>query len=131
MHFVSTWQTGEHGRTTQVSERNESMDERSMEGAAGEGLPAEPEGKATGVVRAIGDLPPGAVLTTEGLADIFGCHVCTIRRAVRRGELPEPMRFMGGSTWLAGKIVEHLEARQEAAARAREKELARIRKLSY
>ena len=74
-------------------------------------------------------LPAGAVVKETTLAEMFHVHRCTIRRAVRRGELPAPAKLFGGSCWTAGAILRHLEARQQLATQAREKELARIVKL--
>ncbi len=70
-----------------------------------------------GVFSSIGALPPGALVTEEGLATIFGKCTASIKAAVDRGELPRPARLMGKNTWTAGAIVRHHEARLEAEAR--------------
>ena len=73
-------------------------------------------GLESGIVRATGDLPSGAIITEKGLAAILGKHPCSIRRAVDRGELPPPARLMGKPSWTAGVIVRHIEKRLELAA---------------
>ena len=54
---------------------------------------------------------PWAVLTEADLAQAFQKHPVTIRRAVERGELPEPVRLMGKPTWTGAIILKHLEGR--------------------
>ena len=70
-----------------------------------------------GVVAALGDLGPGAVIMEQGLAVLFGRHESSVKRAVERGELPQPVRLFGQNAWTAGVLVKHLEARLEQAAR--------------
>jgi hypothetical protein len=70
-----------------------------------------------GVFAEIGALPPGALITEEGLAQLFGRCMATIRNAVERGELPRPARMMGKPTWTAGAIVTHHQQRLEAEAK--------------
>ena len=73
-------------------------------------------GLELGVVREIGDLPSGAIVTETALAKIFGKHPCSIRRATDRGELPQPVRLMGKRSWTVGSIVRHMENRLQMAA---------------
>jgi hypothetical protein len=70
-----------------------------------------------GIVRIIGDLPIGAVITEAGLATMFSRCQLTIKRAIERGELPRPIRLMGQPTWTAGAIVDHLNRRLREAQR--------------
>jgi len=84
-----------------------------------------------GIVKALGELPPGAIIEEAALARIFGgCHSVTIKRAVERGELPPSVRMFGKPCWTAGAILAHVEARLEAAKRERDKDRARISRLS-
>jgi hypothetical protein len=79
----------------------------------------EPEtGDAAGVYPELGGLPPGTLVTEDGLAHLLG-RACreTIKRAVDRGELPRPVRLMGRNTWTAGAIVRHMDARLDAESR--------------
>lgn len=72
---------------------------------------------APGVFAEIGALPPGAIVTEEGLARMFGKCTASIKNAVDRGELPRPARFMGKNSWTAGAIVRHHESRLQDEAR--------------
>ncbi|MFH0964724.1 MAG: hypothetical protein V2A58_12030 [Planctomycetota bacterium] len=80
-----------------------------------------------GVVKELGELGPGAIITEGGLAKMLHRHPVSIKRAVARGELPPATRLLGGPVWTAGTIIGHIEKRLEAAA----KEAQRIsRKIS-
>jgi hypothetical protein len=81
------------------------------------------------LVRALADLPPAAMLDEVALAGLLGCHRCSIRRGVERGELPAPARLLGKPAWTAGRIIDHFTARLEAAEAAAERERARIARL--
>ena len=83
-----------------------------------------------GIVKALGELPPGAILAEADVARIFQRHAVSVKRAVERGELPPPVRLFGKPCWTAGAILAHLDARLEAAKREAEKEAARISRLS-
>ena len=87
-------------------------------------------GSAGGIVRELGDLPPGAILEEEAVARMFGRHAASVKRAVERGELPPPVRMFGKPCWTAGAILAHVEARLEAAKREADKDAARIARLS-
>ena len=85
---------------------------------------------AEGIVRDLGDLPPGALLDERALARVFGgCHPITVKRAVARGELPPPVRLFGKPHWTAGVILGHIEARLADAKREAEKDAARLARL--
>ena len=79
------------------------------------GVPA-PTGAGT-VVTALAELPPDAHLDAEALANILGRCKKSIQRAVRRGELPPPIKLMGKHVWLVRTILEHMKTRQEAAVK--------------
>jgi hypothetical protein len=72
---------------------------------------------ATGIYCEIGQLPPGALITEKGLAQIFGKCTASIKSAVDRGELPRRVRLMGKNTWTAGAIIEHIESRLAAESK--------------
>lgn len=84
--------------------------------------PDEPESESpnhdTGIFTAFGTMPSSTVLSEDGLATIMGknCRE-SIKRAVERGELPQPTKLMGKNCWTAGKIVAHIEASLDAEAR--------------
>ena len=69
-----------------------------------------------GVIAALGELKPGAVVTEEGVSHLFGRHAASVKRAVQRGELPHPCRLFGQNAWTVGAIVSHIEARLQEAA---------------
>jgi len=75
------------------------------------------EEKETGIIERLAHLPPGALITESGLADIFGKCRESIKSAVDRGELPHPVRIMGKPTWTAGAIIRHVEDMLAAEAR--------------
>ena len=56
-------------------------------------------------------VPEGAVITQVELARMFGKHPVSIRRAIERGELPEPVRLMGKPIWTVGFVLRFLESR--------------------
>ena len=86
--------------------------------------------EADGIVRDLGELPPGAIVEEEALARIFRRHRVSIKRAVERGELPPPTRMFGKPCWTAKAILEHISKRLEQAQREREKIKSKILKLS-
>ncbi|MCK6474048.1 MAG: hypothetical protein L6R28_20190 [Planctomycetes bacterium] len=79
------------------------------------------------VISSLVALPPKALVTEAGLAKAFGVTTRTVRRMVARGELPPPIRLTGKSTWIAERILAHLDARAECAAREADREARRIR----
>lgn len=83
-----------------------------------------------GVISALGELKPGAIVTEGGLALLFNRHVVSVKRAVQRGELPPPTRLFGGNAWTAGALVRHIESRLEQAAKESEAARQRAAQLS-
>ena len=77
----------------------------------------ESDASLSGICVEIGAVPPGAIVTEDGLARMLGKCRASIKAAVERGELPRPVRLMGKNTWTAGAIVRHHETRLEAEAR--------------
>jgi hypothetical protein len=71
-----------------------------------------------GVFVALGKLPANTPITEDGVAGLLGkkCRD-SIKRAVKRGELPRPTKLMGKSVWTAGVIIRHIEASLESEAR--------------
>ncbi|MFH1743385.1 MAG: hypothetical protein ABIH23_30635 [bacterium] len=82
-----------------------------------------------GVWRELGDLPEGAVVTEVGLARIFQRHPTSIRRAVRRKELPPPTKLLGGPIWTVGAILAHIEQRLEVARKESERTARKVQQL--
>jgi hypothetical protein len=83
-----------------------------------------------GVVKELGELGSGAVISESGLADMLNRHRKSIKRAVRRGELPPPTKLLGKPVWTAGAIVKHIEGRLEKAQKDADKMSAKITKLA-
>src|ERR1043165_2898031 len=74
-----------------------------------------------GVFPYLGSLPPGALISEQGLAALLKKHPVSIKHAVEGGELPEPVRFMGKGTWTAGAVLRHMESRLEETRRYHER----------
>jgi len=79
-----------------------------------------------GIVTALAELPPNAHLDSEALGQILGRCRKSVQRAVRRGELPPPVKFMGKHVWLAKAILAHMEARQDAVVDQAERRTVRL-----
>lgn len=82
-----------------------------------------------GVIRKLGDLPPDAVISEDGLAKLFGRCRTSIKRAVRRGELPPSVRMFGGSVWTVEALRNHMNKRLEAADKESKRLQQRISRL--
>jgi hypothetical protein len=83
-----------------------------------------------GVIAALGEMKPGAVITEEGVAGLFGRCATSVKRAVQRGELPPPCRLFGSNAWTVGVLVGHIERRLEQAAEEARQLASKIRKLN-
>lgn len=83
-----------------------------------------------GIVAELGELKPGAIITEEGVAYLFGRHVASVKRAVQRGELPPPCRLFGGNAWTAGALIRHIEDRLDEAAKEADRLSQRVADLS-
>jgi hypothetical protein len=84
----------------------------------------------TGIIAALAELPPEALIDEAALARIFGRCLKSIKRAIGRGELPPGVRLFGKTTWTAKVLLDHLDKRLEAAKREREQLSRRISQLS-
>jgi predicted DNA-binding transcriptional regulator AlpA len=67
---------------------------------------------------------PLSFLTTQDLQALFDCCDETIHNAVKRGELPPPVKVGGRNIWSAECIQQHLAQRLEAARMQAEREQA-------
>jgi hypothetical protein len=88
------------------------------------------EERLPGVIRELGELGTGAVITEEGMAHLFDRCERSVQRAIERGELPPPTRLFGKKTWMVGTILEHIKGRLQAEAHERDRMAAKIRTLS-
>ena len=83
-----------------------------------------------GIIAQLGELQPGAVITEEGIANLFDRCITSVKRAVQRGELPPPCRLLGKNAWTVGILVGHLEHRLEQAAEKANRIQMKIRDLN-
>lgn len=72
----------------------------------------------SGVITALGALPPGAIVTEADLARIFKRAPISIRRAIHRGELPPPVELLGAKRWTVGYLLQAFERRLDAEEQA-------------
>jgi hypothetical protein len=79
----------------------------------------------SGVISALGEMGPGAIITERGLGGLFERSPDSVKRAVEKGHLPPPTRLFGQNIWTAGVLVKYLEERQREAAQAAEEERAK------
>jgi hypothetical protein len=77
-----------------------------------------------GVYAALGKLGPNTVITLPGLAEILGKDPSSVRRAIDKGQLPEPVKLLSSPIWTLRVLICHIENRlataAELAAKARE-----------
>jgi hypothetical protein len=86
--------------------------------------------ESDGIIAALAELPPDALIDEAGLMRIFGRCAKSIKRAVTRNELPRPVRLFGKPTWTAGAILSHLNSRLDEAKKDAERLAKRISQLS-
>jgi predicted DNA-binding transcriptional regulator AlpA len=91
--------------------------------------PPAPDDADGWLVDSLARLPAGTLLDECQLAALLGCHRMSIKRGVQRGELPAPVRLLGRSTWTAGRLIQYIDARLDAAEADAERERARIARL--
>lgn len=82
------------------------------------------------VVIRLAELPAQTLLDERALAASLGLTMRTVRRMVRRNELPPPVPFGGRSTWMVANVLAHFARRAERAARDAERETQRLAALS-
>ena len=68
------------------------------------------------IIAALAELPDTAIVSEEALCRIFARSSDSIKRAVRRGELPPPVRLFGKPSWTVRVLVQFIEKRLEQAA---------------
>jgi len=79
-----------------------------------------------GVCEELAHLPDDAVVSEHALARMFKRCTKSVKRAVRRGELPPPVKMFGKPRWLAGAIREHIRGKLGQAAREAQEQRARF-----
>ena len=99
---------------------------KAAEGARGK--QAQGEGFDYGTVL-LGAFDPADIITLPTLARLFSRHSETVKRAIAKRELPEPIRLFGTLCWTQRVLVEHLERRLALAAKERERLATKVEKL--
>ena len=92
----------------------------------------EPESDSSaipGIIKTFGELAPETIITEQELAKIFHRHPQSVKRAVERGELPQPCKMFGAPTWTVGALVRHIEQRLEDAAKDAKRQEAKVTQL--
>lgn len=90
-------------------------------------ISTDPGSRSMGVVTGIADLPGNAYIDSKELGRLIGRCKKSIQRAVRRGELPPPVKFMGRHVWLVKTILDHFEERQRAACQQMKQRQTRLK----
>lgn len=73
------------------------------------------EHTTNGIIEQLAAMSPDAIIDETALAGIFGRHPVSIKRAIRRGELPPGVRLFGKPSWTVRALLDHLNQRLEAA----------------
>jgi hypothetical protein len=87
------------------------------------------QGGLPGIIALLGQLGTGALITEEGIGQLFDRHPDSVKRAVERGELPPPVRMFGQPTWTVGALLDHINNRLSEAAADAERNRKRLAKL--
>jgi len=83
-----------------------------------------------GIIAALAQMAPETLIDETALSGIFNRCPTSIKRAVRRQELPRPVKLFGKPTWTARAVLDHLNRRLEAAKRDADRLEKRISQLS-
>ena len=70
---------------------------------------------ALDIISELANLPPGTLLTLNGMAQIFGKSPNTVMRAVGEGRLPKPFRIFSQHCWRVGEVDAFLQKRMRDA----------------
>jgi len=91
----------------------------------------DPGPMENGIIQELGTLPPKSIINEEALARILQRHPATVKRAVARGELPPPIRFLGAPAWTVEVILRHLDKLLEVAAKEAEEKFRKFPELRH
>ena len=92
-------------------------------------IPPEAEdGRLPGVI-ALGDRKDGDLISEYGLADLCNRSVSSVKRAVKKGELPEPVELFGNRVWTVGSIRTYIGQRIAEAQDERKRDMSNVTKL--
>jgi len=85
---------------------------------------------AARLITGLAVLPAKTLLDERAIASLFNVTTRTVRRMIARFELPPPVMLAGRSTWIAERVIAHIEERAERAARRAALEAQRIEALT-
>ncbi|HUS57224.1 MAG TPA: hypothetical protein VM141_01110 [Planctomycetota bacterium] len=119
----------------------EQTDEQTVDQAdagGSESLPADPGGDPHGekadengqdglVLDTLARLPEKTMLDEAALAKALHVAPRTVRRMVARWQIPPAVTLGGRSVWFAGRVLAHIEAAAERAAKGAERDARRFR----
>jgi len=83
-------------------------------------------GVDSGIWTLFGDLPPETVIFETALAEKLGKHPVSVKRAIKRGELPPSTQFLGAPAWQIGFINEYFNERLHEALKQAAKKKRRL-----
>lgn len=83
------------------------------------------------IIKGLAELPGKTLLDERAMAALLKVNPRTVRRMVARFELPPPVRLAGRATWVVERVLAHIEARAEVAARRAEQEERRIAAIGF
>ena len=82
------------------------------------------------VLDALARLPERTILDEGALAKALHVAPRTLRRMVNRWQLPPPVALGGRRVWFAGRVLAHIEAGAERAAKDAERDAKKFREFS-
>ncbi len=85
---------------------------------------------ADGIIAILAQMPGDAIIDETELARIFNRHPISIKRAIKRHELPPGVKMFGKPTWTAPAVLDHLNRRLEEAKKDAERLQRRISQLA-
>ena len=110
----------------------EQPQEAAIERHNGEGA-STPEATCGAIGRSLGDLarkPAGTLMDERALADCLDVSPRTLRRMVKRGQLPNGIKLGGRRMWLAEKVLQFLNDRADELAGEAKKTASRLKFVS-
>lgn len=113
-----------------MTKKENGPSESETAGCVKENLGSADFGQTKGIVSDLGRLGASSIITEDGVAEMFNRHPASVKRAVKRGELPRPCRLFGKNTWTVGALIRHIEDRLALEAKEAERMAMKIRRLS-
>lgn len=79
-----------------------------------------------GIWREFNDLGRDTLISEAAMAQIFGKHLMSIRRAIDKQQLPQPAKLMDARVWRLGTILDFIDARLKAEQKEADKLRRRV-----